>query len=340
MTGRTREHRGKHYTLSAAHPAADLFPWLEGDELQALADDIKANGLKHKIVRCRGAVVDGRNREFACLVAGVRPDYFDLPADTTEDRILSGVITANLRRRDLTASQRAMIAADLATMRQGERTDTKTEPSATLQKVVSRAEAAGQLKVSERTVADAAKVKAKAPELVEAVRTGKIDVHTAAKTAALPEEDREEIANADDPKETAKHKLDATLPKPSIDASAPAKGEHPIYGKRKRPARKLIDHRYGEILVAMRDLSRMITVAMNEPDGVKLKDHLRHLGLVINRGFIFNGKKYNARFRGFMFRQAVKCSIGKKPPLSKPDLLKLCKEQWGDDSNMEDWVPE
>ena len=33
-----------------AHPAANLFPLLEGAALQSLADDIKANGLQYPII--------------------------------------------------------------------------------------------------------------------------------------------------------------------------------------------------------------------------------------------------------------------------------------------------
>lgn len=126
-----------------------------------------------------------------------------------------------------------------------------------------------------------------------------------------------------------------TLPVPRIDAGA--KPPHPLYGNRKRPARKLGEHKYGDILVAMRNLSRMLTLAMNAPDGGRLKDYLRFLGLVQDRGFILNGKKYNARFRGFQFRHAVKIAVGKKPPLSKAELLKECLAEW---ANYDEFGPD
>ena len=65
------------------------------------------------------------------------------------------VLSLNLHRRHLSESQRAMIAAKIADMKSGTRTD--LEPSANLQKV-SRAEAAEKLNVSERSVNTAKKV--------------------------------------------------------------------------------------------------------------------------------------------------------------------------------------
>jgi hypothetical protein len=81
------------------------------------------------------------------------------------------VISLNLHGRHLSESQRAMVAAKLANMRQGERTD--LEPSANWQKVSIR-RAAEILNVSERSVArwwrglqmcpEAASGKAKTPQ--------------------------------------------------------------------------------------------------------------------------------------------------------------------------------
>ena len=54
------------------HPFAEAFPMLEGEELNALVEDIQTNGLLHPIVTDQnGQVIDGRNRLRACRLAGV-----------------------------------------------------------------------------------------------------------------------------------------------------------------------------------------------------------------------------------------------------------------------------
>ncbi len=87
-------------------------------------------------------------------------------------------------RRHLNESQRAMVAAKLANMPSGERTD--LEPSANLLKV-SQSSAAEKLSVSTRSVTDAVKVREKAaPEIVARVERGDLAVSIAAKVADMP----------------------------------------------------------------------------------------------------------------------------------------------------------
>ena len=92
----------------------------------------------------------------------------------------------NLHRRHLTPSQCAMVGADLATMRQGARTDLG-QPSARLPEV-SQAQASKLATASERSVRSAVFVKKEGSrDLVQAVRAGKIAVSLAAKLATAPE---------------------------------------------------------------------------------------------------------------------------------------------------------
>ena len=104
------------------HPAADVFPMLELDELQALADDIKQNGLLDPIVvqtfdDGKTKLVDGRNRRAACKIASVEPDVVHLNGTDTKAYIFS----KNITRRNLTAGQKAMAHALLYPKEKGGR---------------------------------------------------------------------------------------------------------------------------------------------------------------------------------------------------------------------------
>jgi ParB-like chromosome segregation protein Spo0J len=87
------------------HPYADLFPMMTDEELEALAEDIKENGLCYPVVRYQGMVLDGRNRLLACEKAGVEPTFAEHEGDDAS--ALALVISLNVQRRDMTAGQRA-----------------------------------------------------------------------------------------------------------------------------------------------------------------------------------------------------------------------------------------
>jgi hypothetical protein len=94
-----------------AHPVADLFPMMGGPELAELADSIKQYGLANPIVTDRDGklVIDGRNRQRGCEIAGVMPRY--VPIDETVTDLTAWVVLQNVKRRNLTAGQRAVAAA-------------------------------------------------------------------------------------------------------------------------------------------------------------------------------------------------------------------------------------
>jgi ParB-like chromosome segregation protein Spo0J len=90
------------------HSIAAIFPPIEDDELQALADDIRENGLKVPIVRFEGMVLDGRNRLAACTIAQVEPTFIDFTGTRLE--ALAHSWSINRTRRHLNSSQAAVIA--------------------------------------------------------------------------------------------------------------------------------------------------------------------------------------------------------------------------------------
>jgi hypothetical protein len=99
------------------HEIANLFPLMEGADFDNLVADIKEHGLLVKpIWTLDGKILDGRNRFRACGVAGVEPEL--RPWKGRGDPI-DFVVSCNLKRRQLTTPQRALVAEGIATMRGG-----------------------------------------------------------------------------------------------------------------------------------------------------------------------------------------------------------------------------
>jgi hypothetical protein len=132
-----------------------------------------------------GRILDGRCRAIACDRLGI-----ELKTQTVvTDDPLGHVVSANLRRRHLDESQRAMVAARVATLKQGR--PSKTGEFAALP---TQEEAASMLNVGERSLRDARVViKKGTPELVDMVDCGELAVSGAAAIAKLPAEEQEEL---------------------------------------------------------------------------------------------------------------------------------------------------
>lgn len=180
------------------HPAADLFPLVSDAELRELADDIRENGQRHPIVTWNGKLVDGRNRWRACELAEVEP--IGEERDFADDAdVVRYVISSNLRRRHLSPSQAAMCADEAADLIRDPKHrnslanlgPARAELSASAQppdganlrhrEDKSAAETAKLFNVSPRSVESAHEVRSKgAPELVQAVKDGRVAVSTAA----------------------------------------------------------------------------------------------------------------------------------------------------------------
>jgi N6-adenosine-specific RNA methylase IME4 len=168
------------------HPAAELFPLVEGEDFARLVADIRENGQQVPIVvTVQGELLDGRNRLRACEEIGIEPR-----ADTYIGADPVGyVVSLNVHRRHLNESQRAMVAAKLANMPNG---GNRAEQSANLH---GASEAAEMLSVSERSVKSAKKVRESGtPAMVDLVEQAKLTVSLAAVIADKPVEQQNEIA--------------------------------------------------------------------------------------------------------------------------------------------------
>jgi N6-adenosine-specific RNA methylase IME4/ParB-like chromosome segregation protein Spo0J len=164
------------------HPLADIFPLVEGAEFDELVADIREHGLHEPIVVFEDKILDGRNRYRACDAAGVEPTFTVYSGDDP----VSYVVSLNLRRRHLSESQRAMVAAKLATLKDGQRAD--------LVEGLPIGRASEMLNVGERSVARAREVQEHgAPELIHAVEQGSVSVSAAADVATLSAQEQREI---------------------------------------------------------------------------------------------------------------------------------------------------
>lgn len=184
------------------HDAANLFP-LDDECLEELADDIKANGQLVTIELLDGKILDGRRRYMACRMAEVEP----LCKSVRVDDPVAHVLSLNLKRRQLTPSQKAMVAArakqyyvDQAKERQTanlKRGDKRPVPVNLPERATTgdARDAAGKAAgVSGKLVDFGAKVLAHgAPELIQAVDEGRMAVSTAAVYATEPEDEQRRI---------------------------------------------------------------------------------------------------------------------------------------------------
>jgi ParB-like chromosome segregation protein Spo0J len=155
------------------HPLSAAFPAMSEDELAALAADIKANGQKEAVIVFGGMVLDGWHRYLACARAGIK--CVTVKHDGSDP--VAFVLSRNLHRRHLTASQRAA-AVVAATEWRGPGRLGKGEPGSPLS---TNAEMAKAAEVDERTIQHA-KAAHKAG-LGDDVRDGKVSAKKAAQQA-------------------------------------------------------------------------------------------------------------------------------------------------------------
>jgi len=90
------------------HPFAEIFPLMDDDDLQALADDIRQHGQRETVVVFEGQVLDGRNRATACVMAGKELKTREFQGSRQE--AVDFVWSVNEKRRHLKPAQRESAA--------------------------------------------------------------------------------------------------------------------------------------------------------------------------------------------------------------------------------------
>jgi ParB-like chromosome segregation protein Spo0J len=191
------ENTSKASQKYEVHPAANLFPMMSEAEYQGLKADIDEHGQREDIVVWCNKLIDGRNRLRACEELGRNPSIAEL--DEHHDPV-AYVISHNLHRRHLTTSQRAIVAAKMANLKNGQAGNgRKVDPQNCGS--TSTEDAAKLLNVSERSIESAKQViKSADAKVIAAVEQGAMTVNKAV-TLVL--------------------KKPAKKPKPTKDSSAP-----------------------------------------------------------------------------------------------------------------------
>ena len=195
------------------HPLCSIFPQMSDEEFDALRDDIEQHGQRDAIVLWDGQILDGRHRMQACLALGIEPKFRTVEMSWEEAKAY--VLSVNLTRRHLDASQRAIVASRMATLKKGR---PSTEDNASIDVLsVTQQEAADALNVGRAQVQRAKKVEQiAAPELFAEVERGKMSLHEAGKFATVVPDKAEqaEIVKAGRVKEVLKKALPPEEPPP------------------------------------------------------------------------------------------------------------------------------
>lgn len=187
---------GKSFEAGQMHDlecddATGIFPMMSDEDFQELKRSIQTNGQLMPIELWQGRLIDGRNRLKACRELMLEPKFRaleELPCGS----VVEYVAAANLHRRHLSASQRAMVAARMRAVYDAAARERRAHrPGA--QAVVpfgnARDQAGSLVGVSGRSVDSATKVLREGDEaLVRACDDGIVSVATAARLATLPKE--------------------------------------------------------------------------------------------------------------------------------------------------------
>lgn len=189
-----------------AHSAADVLPMMDGASYDAFKADIATHGQREPIVLHEGRIVDGRNRYRACRELGIEPTTTEWDG---KGSLVSFIVSVNLHRRDLSASQKAMAAAEFLPMLESEAKqrqrdsggDKKSESAKSVSQRIEQPianekkathQAAKLTGTNRQYVSDAKSIKEKAPEIAAKVKSGELTLPQA-RNAIKKEERRHEL---------------------------------------------------------------------------------------------------------------------------------------------------
>lgn len=152
------------------HPLSALFPLMRGQRFDSFVANIKKRGgLIEPITMYEGRILDGRNRWLACEAAGITdPPMVEYDGDDPRGFVFS----KNVERRQLSETQRGMIAARMSTLKRGRPAKNVGIPT------ITQSDAAALLHISRDTVIQAAKViESGTLEMIDQADSGERSLH-------------------------------------------------------------------------------------------------------------------------------------------------------------------
>lgn len=188
------------------HPVANIFPMMSAEEFDALKADIATNGLVEPIWTHENKIIDGRNRYQVCEAVGIKPRFQKWSG---EGSLVQFVVSLNLKRRHLTSSQKAVVAEEIEKLLAEEAKknlshtggDKKSAEALKsgfqkIEKPIHAAEQAAAIVGTNRQyVSDVKKIRRTAPELIEPIRNGHINIPEAKQVAAVPAPQRSAVVD-------------------------------------------------------------------------------------------------------------------------------------------------
>jgi len=179
------------------HEVASIFPEMDATDYRDLVKSIATVGLREPIWLHEGKIIDGKHRYKACLETRTEPKFRNWDG---QGSLVEFVVSLNLYRRHLTASQRAVIALKIVPMLEAEareRQGTRTDIPDIREKFPKSSFGRANDKATEivkgtnsRYVQEAAKIRKEDPEILELVEQGKVSIPTAKRLIDLPPEER------------------------------------------------------------------------------------------------------------------------------------------------------
>jgi hypothetical protein len=170
---KTEEPQSKEKEL-AVDPIANLMPDMSPSEYEELKSSIERDGLQQAVVLYKGRIIDGKNRYRACRETNTNVRTVEYKGDNP----LAFALAANLTRRHLTASQRAIIAARLESTERAKQGTKRAKKGSGGRTALSES-----IHVSPRYIQSAAEI-VKHPEIADKVLAGHMTIQKALSAVA------------------------------------------------------------------------------------------------------------------------------------------------------------